>query len=281
MKARVLAYAKVNLFLEVRGLRSDGFHEIRSLVQTIDLADRIEIVPGTGVHVSCSEKLNGLNIAERAVRALLREKRAGTGMNIRIEKNIPMGAGLGGGSSDAAAILATVNKLVPPFIGRSRLSEIASSIGSDVPLFLAGGCVRLSGLGHPEQQLPPRSESFALLVPDVHCSTGDIYRAWQPGDAILSEQALGRNDLCPAAMRLHPELEAYQDLIGGIGGLYSGMTGSGSAFFAAFPSRSEASLACERLTRQGTGCRVYCCQPTSVGFAEPATAELTEKGKEA
>ncbi|MCK5246487.1 4-(cytidine 5'-diphospho)-2-C-methyl-D-erythritol kinase, partial [Candidatus Bipolaricaulota bacterium] len=95
MKTRVLAYAKLNLCLEVHGLRSDGFHEIRALVQTIDLADRIEIAPRRDVQVSCGTKLNGPNIAEQAVRALLRQKRTRAGVTIRIEKDIPLGAGLG------------------------------------------------------------------------------------------------------------------------------------------------------------------------------------------
>jgi len=272
MKTHLLAYAKLNLFLEVCGLRSDGFHEIRSLVQTIDLADRIEIAPGTGVSVSCSEKLDGPNIAEQAVRMLLREKRTGAGMNIRIEKSIPIGAGLGGGSSDAAAVLAIVNRLVPPMIPESTLLEIAGSIGSDVALFLTGGCMYLTDRGEPEQRLPQRPESFVLLVPDIHCSTGDVYRAWESDDVTSTKQTLGRNDLYPAAMRLYPEIEAYRDIIGGIGGLYSGMTGSGSAFFAAFPSLTEASLACRRLARRQPACRVYCCQPTKIGFAEPAAS---------
>lgn len=200
-------------------------------------------------------------------------------MNIRIEKSIPIGAGLGGGSSNAAAVLATVNKLVPPLITQSELSEIASSIGSDVPLFLTGGCMQLAGLGHPGQQLPSRPETFALLVPDIHCSTGDIYRAWQSDDATSIERTLGRNDLCLAAMRLHPELEAYRQVMGELGGAYSGMTGSGSAFFTAFASYDEASLACERLTRQKTGCRVYCCQPTKTGFTEPRNTGFAEPKK--
>lgn len=268
MKTHLLAYAKLNLFLEVCSLRSDGFHEIRSLVQTIDLADRIEITPGTGVNVSCSEKLAGPNIAEQAVRTLLREKRTRAGMDIRIEKSIPIGAGLGGGSSDAAAILATVNRLVPPMIPESTLVEIARSIGSDVALFLTGGCMYLTDRGEPEQQLPLRPESFVLLVPDIHCSTEDVYRAWESDDATSTEQTLGRNDLYPAAMRLYAGIEAYRNTIGGIGGLYSGMTGSGSAFFAAFPSHIEASVACERLTRHEPAGRIYCCQPTKIGFAE-------------
>lgn len=269
MKVHVVAYAKLNLSLEVVGLRCDGFHEIRSIVQTIDLADRIDIAPGSGIHVSCNVKLNGANIVEQAVRELLREKRTGTGATIHVEKHIPIGAGLGGGSSDAAAVLATINRLILPVLPPSALVEIAGHIGSDVALFLTGGCVSVADRGEPERQLPLRDETYVLLVPNIHCSTGDIYRAWQSADSSAGGQALGRNDLYPAAARLHPELRALHDAIDGVGALYSGMTGSGSSFFAAFPDRTEASAATEHLTRQQKNCRVYYCRPTSTGFAEP------------
>ena len=282
MKARVLAYAKLNLCLEVYGLRSDGFHEIRSLVQTIDLADRIVIAPGRGVQVSCNAKLGGPNIAERAVHALLKQKRTRAGVTVRIEKNIPMRAGLGGGSSDAAAVLAVVNRLIPPVVPSSDLLEIAGTLGADVPLFLTGGCVRVSGRGDPEGFLPPRSETYAVLVPPVHCSTSEIYRSWHaamPATNRLQGNGpeLGRNDLFPAAVRLVPDLQGFRYAVADLGGLFSGMTGSGSGFYAAFTDRVQAEQACVRLRRQEPGCRVYCCQPTSTGFAEPTGVGFAEE----
>ncbi len=273
MKTRVLAYAKLNLCLEVHGLRSDGFHEIRALVQTIDLADRIEIAPGRDVQVSCGTKLNGPNIAEQAVRALLRRKRTRAGVTIRIEKDIPLGAGLGGGSSDAAAVLAVVNRLIPPVIPHSDLLEIAGTIGADVPLFLPGGCVRVSGRGTPEEFLPPRSEAYVVLVPPVHCSTSEVYRTWRAAPLATDRcrkdgPELGRNDLFSAAVRLVPELQGFRNAVADLGGLFSGMTGSGSGFYATFADGVQAEQACANLRRQEPGCRVYCCQPTDVGFAE-------------
>lgn len=285
MKSRVLAYAKLNLCLEVYGVRSDGFHEIRSLVQTIDLADCIEIAPGRGIHISCSTKMNGPNIVEQAVRALLKEKRTRAGVNIRIDKTIPMGAGLGGGSSDAAAVLAIVNQLLPPEIPSSELSEIAEDIGSDVPLFLTGGCVRVSGRGAPDEFLLPRSEAYALLVPPVHCSTSEVYRTWRASAAAdrfrQDDLELGRNDLLPAAVKLAPELKAFRKAVEDLGGSYSGMTGSGSGFYAAFRDRTRAEQACVKLRRQEPDCRVYYCQPTSTGFAESTGIGFAEEGDEA
>lgn len=283
MKVRALAYAKLNLCLEVLGLRSDGFHEISSLVQTIDLADRVEIAPGKGVQVSCSAQLSGPNIAEQAAHALLKEKRTRAGVNIRIEKNIPMGAGLGGGSSDAAAVLAVINRLLPPVVPISDLLEIARSIGSDVPLFLTGGCVRVSGRGDPEAFLPPRSEAYVLLVPPIHCSTEDVYRSWcasmmATGYSREDGWELGRNDLLPSAVRLAPELKRFSKTMEDVGGLYSGMTGSGSCFYAAFGDWIRAERISTKLRRQEPSCRVYYCQPTSTGLAESASSGFADEG---
>lgn len=270
----MLAYAKLNLCLEVVGLRSDGFHDIHSLVQTIDLADHIEISWGTDIQVSCSTKLDGPNIVEQAVRRLLNEKRSRSGIHIKIEKNIPMGAGLGGGSSDAATVLAVVNRLVPPVLPSSELSRLADTIGADVPLFLTGGCVRVSGRGNPEAFLAPRLETYVVLVPPVHCATSRIYRAWhvpvaptsgsRPGDWL----ELGRNDLFQAAASLIPELQGFQDAVAGLGGRFFGMTGSGSGFYAAFDDRVHANQAWLDLTRQQPGCRVYYCRSTATGFTQ-------------
>jgi 4-diphosphocytidyl-2-C-methyl-D-erythritol kinase len=274
MTVRMLAYAKLNLWLEVRGLREDGFHTIRSIVQTIDLADRIEIDTGMDVRVTCSVPLQGPNLAEHAIRALLAQKGSQAGVTVHIEKNIPIGAGLGGGSSDAAAVLFTVNRLFPPVLPESEVSNIAGGLGSDVALFLGGGCMMLGGVGQPEGKQPTRREAYVVLVPDIACSTGEIYRAWRGESAPPSEVELGRNDLYRPAVKLHPELARYRRAMSELGGLYSGMTGSGSGFFAAFRSRREAISACELVTRQEPSCRVYCCQPTKVGFAE-------ERGDEA
>ena len=279
MTVQVLAYAKLNLFLNVLGVRPDGFHEIESLVQTIDLADRIEIRLAARLTVSCSTRLAGPNIAEIATRTLLQEKKTQAGVHIRIEKHIPIGAGLGGGSSDAAAVLAVVNRIIPPRIRDSRLAEIAESIGSDVPLFLTGGCVSLREQGNPEQQHPLRSETFVLLVPDVHCSTKDIYQAWRADDITGREHELGENGLAPAAMRLHPELQSAARTMNKLGGNYAGMTGSGSACFAAFSDPVQAISAYEQLTRQEPGSRVYYCHPTRTGYVVSADSGFAKQGE--
>lgn len=268
MIVRVQAFAKLNLFLEVCGPRTDGFHNIRSRVQTIDLADTLEIAPADEIHVVCDQALDGDNIVAQAVRMLLREKRSHAGVHIAIEKHIPIGAGLGGGSSDAAAALTTVNKLVPPAIPAPRIAEIAAKIGSDVPLFLQGGCMEIVGRGDPGMPLAIQPRFFVILAPPIHCSTREIFQAWDPQDKQAPPLVPGQNDLYPAAARIYPRLDQYREMMDCLGGLYAGMTGSGSAFFAAFDDQDTAHRAQRELTRHRPECRVYCCQPTAVGFAE-------------
>ncbi|MBU1048454.1 4-(cytidine 5'-diphospho)-2-C-methyl-D-erythritol kinase [Candidatus Bipolaricaulota bacterium] len=276
MTVHVAAYAKLNLFLTVCGERQDGFHEIHSLVQTIHLADYLAVSLAPDLRVSCSVDLGGINIVETAVRRLLREKGTSTCVHIWIDKRIPIGAGLGGGSSDAAAALGVVNRMIPPLVSQSRLAEIAGSIGADVPLFLSGGCIELEGLGHPIRRLTVRDETFVVLVPDVQCLTRDVYEAWQIGETSACREKLGHNDLLAAAIRLHPELACVSQRMSQLNGLYSGMTGSGSAFFTAFATALEAERACERLAGQQLGGRVYYCQPTKLGFVEIPDTELSE-----
>ncbi len=272
MKTCVSAFAKLNLSLQVVGVRSDGFHEIRSVVQTIDLADRIVLETDRAIRVVCDRPVDGVNIAERAARVLLDRKSAQEGVRIGIEKAIPMGAGLGGGSSDAAAVLATLDRWTRPRLPQNEMLELAETLGSDVPLFLMGGCMQVGGRGQPERSLPIRLESYVLLVPDLHCSTRDIYDAWTPERKQRGSVALGENDLYPAALRVYPELEIYHDAVRRLGGDYAGMTGSGSAFYAAFSDPHRAEIARENLRRAWPDCRVYYCRSTHTGWAEERVA---------
>ncbi len=272
MNTHVLAYAKLNLSLDVIGRRDDGFHEIRSIVQTIDLADRIAIADGPGIEVSCDPPIEGTNIVEHALERLLEHKGCSTGARVRIEKHIPMGAGLGGGSSDAAAVLAALNPSVPPVLPEAELVNVAEQVGSDVPLFLSGGCLSLSGRGRPERSLPTRNEAFIVLVPNLHCSTRDIYEAWSPHADRQPRPVLGHNDLYRAALHVYPELETYDRIVRELGGDFSGMTGSGSAFYAAFCDHAKARDAYERLAGESTDCRIYYCRATHNGSGQEREA---------
>ncbi len=263
----LLAYAKLNLSLRVRGRRPDGYHDIDSIVQTIDLADRllIHVADGDGLHVTNDlPGLEGPDLVERAAAAVLAAKGARRDVTIDVAKGIPAGAGLGGGSSDAAAVLRFLNLAVPPALPEHRLHAVAAELGSDVPLFLVGGCVRIQGRGERVEACPePRAETFAVLAPPVHCSTPVVYAAWDAHSAPEDAPCiLGANDLLAPALATHPALLPYDQAIRGLGGRYAGMSGSGAAFYAAFAAPAEASRAAEVLERAVPEAKVLVCRPT-------------------
>ena len=244
---RLAAHAKVNLTLEVLGTRPDGYHELRSVVTTIPLHDDVELLDapagemtvemsGDGMevpHVPCEE-----NLAVRAARALAAAAGVSRGVHIRIVKRIPVGAGLGGGSADAAAVLNGLNELWGMGLPKERLCEIGAEVGSDVPALVLGGVVLMEGRGERvrallqrarrplSQSVGPFDDNFVLRVPPIYASTARVYAEFRPEDC-----GKFRNDLQPAACRLYPaiaetiaEMEAE-----GLGDVQ--MTGSGSAVF--------------------------------------------------
>lgn len=270
MKIDLLAYAKLNLSLRVVGCRSDGFHELDSIVQTVDLADRIEVsLEGSGIVVENDlPGLVGRDLAECAAEALLEAKGERVGVRIRIAKGIPAGAGLGGGSSDAAAVLWGVDRLTPPHLPRERLLCVAAELGSDVPLFLRGGQARMTGRGECLAPMAERrSEHFVLLVPPVHCHTGRVYEAWRrvsEADGRMPA-ALGENDLLAPAVAEYPELSVYRDAVLELGAPYAGMSGSGSTFFAAYHDPVQAGIVTERLRVAFPEARCFVCAATDSG----------------
>jgi 4-diphosphocytidyl-2-C-methyl-D-erythritol kinase len=274
MKATSLAFAKLNLSLAVHGRREDGFHEIESVVQTIDLADRVEVNvrPGTGIIVENTlADSQGPDLAERAAAAWLAVKKVSLHVEIRIQKGIPAGAGLGGGSSDAAAVLQSLDRLIPPRLADEELRRLATGIGSDVTLFLVGGCVRITGRGEIVERLPgTRRERFVVVVPPVRCSTADVYGVWAAHRTPHSAAALafGSNDLLAPALAVRPQLRRYAEVVARGGGLYSGMSGSGSSFYVAFSNEDQADACARELRAALPDCAVFDCAPTSAGMAE-------------
>ena len=272
MNVVVAAYAKLNLALRVLGLREDGYHEIISEVQTIDLADRltIESVP-EGICVESDLALHGGNLVEEAARVLFRKKRCSRGVRIRVEKRIPVGAGLGGGSSDAAAILTVLDRATPPKLAFDTLREVAAGIGSDVPLFLHGGRVRITGRGEGVETLPgPSTEHFVVLVPPVHCATAEIYARWDELAAASNRLPKGvphrgENDLLEPALDAQPMLVSYDAAMRSLGAIYHGMSGSGSSFYAVFADRATAERAQDVLKQRFEDADVFVCHPTDVG----------------
>jgi 4-diphosphocytidyl-2-C-methyl-D-erythritol kinase len=257
----------------VHGRREDGFHEIESVVQTIDLADRVEVNvrPGTGIIVENTlADSQGPDLAERAAAAWLAVKKVSLHVEVRIQKGIPAGAGLGGGSSDAAAVLQSLDRLIPPRLADEELRRLAAGIGSDVTLCLVGGCVRITGRGEIVERLPgTRRERFVVVVPPVRCSTADVYGVWAAHRTLHSAAALafGSNDLLAPALAVRPQLRRYAEVVARGGGLYSGMSGSGSSFYVAFSNENQADACARELRAALPECAVFDCAPTSAGMA--------------
>lgn len=215
---RRLAPAKLTRSLRVTGVRSDGYHLIDAEMVSLDLADELVIGDGDGLEVveagtGLAVPVDDDNLVRRALRAV------GRSAYVRLVKRIPAGAGLGGGSADAAAVLrwAGVDDL-----------DLAAGIGADVAFCLRGGRARVRGIGEIVEPLPPIERPFTLLIPPFGCSTPAVYRAW---DELGSPTAAGPNDLEPAALRVEPRLASWRDRLGRATGRMPVLAGSGSSWF--------------------------------------------------
>ena len=217
---RLLAPAKVTLSLRVTGVRDDGYHLIDAEMVTVDLADELVIDPdGDGLTI-VDEAGRGLDIAvgdDNLVAAALRL--AGATAGVTLTKRIPAGAGLGGGSADAAAVLRWAGYADP--VG-------AAGIGADVAFCLAGGRARVRGIGEVLAPLPFEARTLTLLTPPFGCSTPAVYRAW---DELGGPTADGPNDLEPAALVVEPRLAEWRDRLGDATGATPVLAGSGSTWF--------------------------------------------------
>jgi 4-diphosphocytidyl-2-C-methyl-D-erythritol kinase len=212
-----LARAKLTVSLRVTGVRADGYHLLDSEMITLDLADRLEFSDGDGLLIIGADLATGPeNLVSQALRAVRR-----TAL-VRLDKRIPAGAGLGGGSADAAAVLR--------WAGCADL-EVAARLGADVPFCLVGGRARVTGIGERLEPLPfeeVEGREFTLLVPPVHVSTVDVYRTWDRLGGPVGEHG---NDLEPAALEAVPELARWRDRLGDATGQTPRLAGSGGTWF--------------------------------------------------
>jgi 4-diphosphocytidyl-2-C-methyl-D-erythritol kinase len=268
---RVPAFAKLNLALRVLYRRPDGYHELRSVFQTISLADEIGIryrkAPRTDIRLAGNVDIPD-NLIVRAAGLCLDELKISAEVDFELEKRIPMGAGLGGGSSDAAAILLALPKLAGKLIPLPRLLTLAAQLGSDVPFFLLGGTAAVLGRGdelYPLQDL--RSPYVLVVSPDVHVSTPDAYRALSARlnpeaapsrlAAFQTELWTGRsvpaaNDFEEVVFEQHPRLKNILNELRRAGASAALMTGSGSSLFGIFSGKKELDAAALRFRREKT-----------------------------
>ena len=260
----VTAPAKVNFRLDVLKKRADGYHELRMIMQRIDLCDQIDITlsPGSGIKLSCEGSpyipSDSSNIVWRAADAILKEKNSSFALDIHLRKQIPVAAGLGGGSSDAAAVLAGLNSLIGLNLTIDRLREIALSLGADVPFFITGEAAFAEGVGEILTPLTAIPKLWLLLInPGIHIPTPWAYKNLGLTTEKVAAKlpflygsaadvcAILSNDLEPVAIKRYPLIaEVKQELIrrGAMGSL---MSGSGSSVFGIFESKESAEYAFE------------------------------------
>ena len=248
------APAKLNLFLHVVGRRADGYHLLQTVFRFIDFADQLRFYPRTDGEVEICKKLPGVppesDLTVRAARALQVATGCRQGVTIDVEKRLPMGGGLGGGSSDAATVLLALNHLWQLGLSRQKLQDIALTLGADVPVFVFGENAFAEGVGERLQSVDLPNAWYLLLVPPVSVPTLDIFRdASLCRDTPLVEwkgwaawdTSLGRNDLQCVAVRQHPLLAEYLSWLSAFG--EARMSGSGACIFAEFSTRDAAEQA--------------------------------------
>jgi 4-diphosphocytidyl-2-C-methyl-D-erythritol kinase len=261
------APAKLNLFLHINGRRDDGYHLLQSVFVPIGLADTLDLVSREDGRIERTGDVIGVAGADLCVRAarLLQQASGSTlGVAIHVAKRIPAGSGMGGGSSDAATTLLALNRLWDLNWPRERLLPLAARLGADVPFFLGAGPAFVEGIGERLTPVAVRPTWYALIHPQVHVSTAEIFNdpgltrdtklttiavfsaaqearsgsSATNGSATAARALFGTNDLQPVAMRRAPEVQAAIEHLSAFGA--ARMTGSGSAVFAPFDSQAQA-----------------------------------------
>jgi len=245
---RASAYAKINLFLEITGRRSDGYHTLSTVFQTISLGDSLTFHPAGGLSLTCSDPslpTDERNLVMKSAVRLRDVLKESQGAKIHLHKKVPMGAGLGGGSSDAAAVLRTLPRLWGRRIGVSVLHRLAVELGADVPFFLKGGLCRATGIGDKLKPLEARTKTWLVLVyPEFGVSTKEAYSRVR-----LPFNDPRRVDLKNLSLRLynrfeelvfpdHPELPELKQELLRLGARAALMSGSGSSVFGLVRSKT-------------------------------------------
>ncbi len=261
------APAKLNLFLHVVGRRPDGYHLLQTLFRFIDLHDTLDFSLREDGAVHRTNNVVGVaeedDLCVRAAHLLKNETGCVLGVDITIEKHIPMGGGLGGGSSDAATTLIALNRLWSLGLSRQRLMQMGLKLGADVPVFVFGENAFAEGVGEELQACPLPEAWYAVLFPPVHVPTGEIFvhpELTRDTVSITMRALLERqihderqlhNDLQSVVCKLYPEVAHYIAWLDKFGKAM--MTGSGACVFAEFSSRDLAEAVIKQLPQQMRG----------------------------
>lgn len=271
MKISLLSHAKINLALDVGQIRPDGYHDIHTVFLAVDLADRVCVEttesPGVILHIEGDAPAGPQNLAWRAGEMILEATGTAVGLHITLEKRIPLQAGLGGGSSNAAAVLLGAARLLGY---NGDLTSMALRLGSDAPFFLLGGAAEGRGRGEVLTALPePPSMSFLLVRPECGVSTALAYRrldelaeirrkrgwafgcidALNAGDRQRLIESMG-NDFEQVVLKDYPEIDHLKKRLLNSGAEAALLSGSGSCVFGVFPDRGQAVRAAENFKAQ-------------------------------
>lgn len=284
MTVRVSAPAKLNLTLDVLGVRTDGYHEMKSVMQAVDLCDTVELTATAGgitLAITGSDLVpDERNTAYKAAAAFLRcVHREDYGVHIQLHKRIPMQAGMAGGSADAAAVLVGMNALTKAGLSTAQLCEIGATVGADVPFCVAGGAAVASGIGTTLCAVTPLTDGWIVAAkPAVSVSTAEAYRAIDSAQRLPTPDhdgmcaAMAAGDLprvgallCNVfeeALGLSP-VETLLDEMRVFSPCGCRMTGSGSVVFALFASEAEATRCATALQEKYE--EIYICRPIAGG----------------
>lgn len=280
-QVQLRSLAKINLDLRVLHKRSDGFHELRSIFQTISLADTIDVEYERGrTKIELKSNVNiPANLIVQAADLVMCATRAKGQFRFRLTKRIPLGGGLGGGSSNAAAVLLALPVLLKKKVRFETLLELAAELGSDVPFFLIGGTAVGIGRGTELYPLPdvPRLPGL-LITPNIHSSTASAYAAlhrevlpevppdminkfqavaWNVGDPCSPQKPEWKNDFEMVVFNQHPQLESIKGKLLKLGARRAMMTGSGSALFGMFANRELRDRAAGMFRKEFSSNQVY------------------------
>ena len=277
------AFAKLNLTLDVLGMRPDGYHDLKSVMQTISIRDDIEIDVDTGKPWSLECSVEGIptderNLAWKAAKIFCEQTgKQPDGISIRILKRIPMEAGLAGGSADAAAVLRALNRYYGDPLSIFALAELGALVGSDVPFCVVGGTCVVEGRGERLRKLPDLPDCcFVVCKPDFSSSTPELYKKidarviGKRPDHLAMESAILAGDLLkisqnvhnvfdPIVTEEHLELNYIKSIFNTYGAIGQQMTGSGSAVFAVVPDFERCAVICNMLKENYP--QVYIAKP--------------------
>ncbi|WNJ94590.1 4-(cytidine 5'-diphospho)-2-C-methyl-D-erythritol kinase [Vibrio ruber] len=273
--------AKLNLFLYITGQRDDSYHELQTLFQFLDYGDELTIRINTSGNITVSPEIDGValhdNLIWKAARKLQLDTQTSLGADIHLHKVLPMGGGIGGGSSNAATALVALNHLWQCGLSQNQLAEIGLQLGADVPVFVQGHAAYAEGVGEKLTLVTPQEKWYLVVRPDVSISTATIFshpkltRNTPKRDLTTLLQTPYENDCEKIVRKLYPEVDKQLSWL--LQYAPSRLTGTGSCVFAEFSNKNEAQQVLSRLPDRvsafvAKGCNISPLKETLTGYTQ-------------